>query len=84
MRHDLGVFLTHYFLDHRESALSISLHLMKAIFALERYEFIITLSPLDKHFKEMLTHDECLLELSVPSGLEVRSHVYGRIWPFKY
>lgn len=32
---------------------------------------IITPSPLEELFKEMLTHDECLLELSVPSGHEV-------------
>lgn len=59
------------FFRHCGSALSISLDLLNAIFALEKYELIITPSPLDKLFKEMLTHDECLLELSVPSGLEV-------------
>lgn len=57
---------------------------MKAVFALERDELIITLGLLDKLVKEMLTHDECLLELSIPSGLEVRSHIYRSIWPFKY
>lgn len=54
------------------------------MFALERDELIITLGLLDKLVKEMLTHDECLLELSIPSGLEVRSHIYRSIWPFKY
>lgn len=46
------------FFRHRGSALGISLDLLNAIFALERYELIITPSPLDKVFKEMLTHDE--------------------------
>lgn len=54
------------------------------MFALERDELIITLGLLDKLIKEMLTHDEYLLELSVPSGLEVRSHIYRSIWLFKY
>lgn len=57
-----------YFSDHRGSALSVSLDLTKAVSALEGYELIITLGseliitpgPLDKLFKEMLTHDECL------------------------
>lgn len=59
-------FHNHYYLGQ-----SVPLDLMKTVFALERQEFIITLSCLNKLFKSTLNQDEYLLLLSAPSGYVV-------------
>ena len=55
MVHDRSVLVTHLkyssvYMLHHYSALSVSLGLMKAVFALERHELIMALSPLSSLF----------------------------------